>query len=456
MKERKNSLIEGSIGKSLLFFAVPIMLSNLLQQLYNAVDSSIVGTFAGSMPLAAVGSSGAIINLLVGFFLGISTGTSVIFAKYYGADDKNNLSKTMNTSLILSVICGIIITIIGMVWTRELLEFMHCPEDVIGLSATYLRVYFLGIIAMMVYNVGAGIIRAKGDSKHPLYYLLYSGILNLVLDILFVAVFKMSVAGAALATVISMYFSAGLVIYNLIKIPESYRLKLNKIRFHKDTAVEIIKLSIPCGLQSAMFNISNMLVQIKINDFGSMAMAGCAAYEKIDSFLYVPMMAFGLAISTFVGQNIGAGRYDRIKKGVHVCLIYAVITTIALSIIVLFTGDYLINVFTGSTEVKSIGLTMMSIIAPFTFTHCFTEVIAGAIRGAGKAFQTMVITATGICVFRIIWLLTLLYFINDIRTVLWCYPASWIFCSICFIIYYFKGKWLNISETSLKAENVSA
>ena len=268
MKERKNILIEGSIGKSLLFFAVPIMLSNLLQQLYNAVDSSIVGTFAGSMPLAAVGSSGAIINLLVGFFLGISTGTSVIFAKYYGADDKNSLLKTMNTSLILSVICGIIITIIGMVWTRELLEFMHCPEDVIGLSATYLRVYFVGIIAMMVYNVGAGIIRAKGDSKHPLYYLLYRGILNLILDILFVAVFKMSVAGAALATVISMYFSAGLVIYNLIKSPESYRLKLNNIRFHKDTAVEIIKLSIPCGLQSAMFNISNMLVQIKINDFG--------------------------------------------------------------------------------------------------------------------------------------------------------------------------------------------
>ena len=187
-----------------------------------------------------------------------------------------------------------------------------------------------------------------------------------------------------------------------------------------------------------------------------MAMAGCAAYEKIDSFLYVPMMAFGLAISTFVGQNIGAGRYDRIKKGVGVCLTYAVITTITLSIIVLFTGDYLINVFTGSIEVKSIGLTMMSILAPFTFTHCFTEVLAGAIRGAGKAFQAMVITATGICVFRIIWLLTLLYFINDIRTVLWCYPASWIFCSICFIIYYFKGKWLNISETSLKAENVSA
>lgn len=241
-------------------------------------------------------------------------------------------------------------------WTRELLEFMHCPEDVIGLSATYLRVYFVGIIAMMVYNVGAGIIRAKGDSKHPLYYLLYSGILNLILDILFVAVFKMSVAGAALATVISMYCSAGLVIYNLIKIPESYRLKLNKIRFHKDTAVEIIKLSIPCGLQSAMFNISNMLVQIKINDFDSMAMAGCAAYEKIDSFLYVPMMAFGLAISTFVGQNIGAGRYDRIKKGVHVCLTYAVITTITLSIIVLFTGDYLINVFTGSIEVKVLDL----------------------------------------------------------------------------------------------------
>ncbi|WP_394886074.1 MATE family efflux transporter [Clostridium butyricum] len=448
MKKRDYSLTEGVIWKSLLFFAVPIMLSNLLQQLYSAVDSSIVGIFAGSMPLAAVGSSGALINLLVGFFLGISTGTSVIFAKYFGADDKKKLLKTMNTSIILSSIAGIIITIVGMIWTKSLLEFMHCPEDVIDLSVMYLRVYFLGIVGMMIYNVGAGIIRARGDSKHPLYYLFVSGVLNLVLDILFVAVFNMGVAGAAFATVISQYVSAALVIINLMNIPESYRLRLKKIHFDKETANEIIRLGIPCGLQAAMFNISNMLVQIKINDFGSIAMAGCAAYEKIDSFLYVPMMAFGLAISTFVGQNIGAGKTDRIKKGVKVCLGYAVIITFMMSILVLLSGSYLINLFTTSEEVKNMGLVMMYIIAPFTFTHCFTEVLAGAIRGAGFAFHTMILTATGICLFRVIWLSSMLSYMNDIRLLYWCYPASWIFCSICFIIYYLRGRWLTNSLQS--------
>ncbi len=449
MKRKQNSLTEGAIWKSLLFFAVPIMLTNLLQQLYNAVDSSIVGTFAGSMPLAAVGSSGTLINLLVGFFLGISTGTGVIFARYYGAGDEKSLEKTMNTSIILSIVCGTIITIVGMIWTRPLLIFMHCPEEVIDLSATYLRVYFLGIIGMMVYNVGAGIIRARGDSKHPLYYLVFSGILNLILDILFVAVLKMGVAGAALATMISQYFSAALVIYNLIKIPEGYRLTIGKIKFNKVTAMEIIKLSIPCGLQSAMFNISNMLVQIKINDFGSLAMAGCASYEKIDAFLYVPMMAYGLAISTFVGQNMGAGRYDRIKKGVNICLISAVIITIFMSSGVILCGNYLIGAFTSSEEVKSMGLIMMYIISPFAFTHCFTEVLAGAVRGAGKAFQAMIITAGGICVFRIIWLILLLKIKFDIRLVYWCYPASWIFCSACFIIYYIKSDWLKVRKLNV-------
>lgn len=442
MSKKEYSLTEGPIGKSLLFFAIPIMLSNLLQQLYNAVDSSIVGRFAGSMPLAAVGSSGALINLLVGFFLGISTGTSVIFAKYYGAKDENKLLKTMNTSIILSLIAGIIITLVGMIYTGKLLVLMNCPEDVIGLSSTYLRVYFIGIIGMMVYNVGAGIIRARGDSKKPLYYLVFSGILNLVLDILFVAVLKWGVQGAALATVIAQYFSAVLVVMNLIRIPESYKLKITNITFDKETAAEIIKISIPCGLQSAMFNISNMLVQIKINGFGSIAMAGSAAYEKIDSFLYVPMMAFGLAISTFVGQNIGAGKHDRIKKGVNICLKYSIIITIIMSSIVLLLGNQFLNLFTSSVEVKNMGLIMMYVLAPFSFTHCFTEVLAGAIRGAGLAFQTMIITLVCICVFRIIWLMSLLSFINDIRIVYWCYPVSWILCSVCFIIYYLRGTWL--------------
>ena len=371
MKNKIENLTEGVIWKKIVLFAIQIMLSNLLQQLYNACDSAVVGNFAGSEALAAVGSTGALINLLVGFFLGISTGTGVIFSRYFGADDEKKLLDVMNAAVMLSIICGIFIMIIGLIWTTDLLKIMHCPEDVINLATTYLRIYLLGMVGMLVYNVGSGIIRACGDSKHPLYYLMFSGILNLILNLIFVAGFNMGVAGSALATAISQFFSAFLVIMNLVRIPYSYRLNIRKIKFNKETAKQIIKISVPCGLQSSMFNISNMIVQIKINDFGSVAMAGCAAYEKIDGFLYMPMMALGLSISTFVGQNIGAGKYERIKKGVNVCLVLSVIITMIGSAIVLLTGGRLLNVFTDNEEVKNIGILMMFILAPFTWTHSF-------------------------------------------------------------------------------------
>lgn len=385
MKNKIENLTEGVIWKKIVLFAIPIMLSNLLQQLYNACDSAVVGNFAGSEALAAVGSTGALINLLVGFFLGISTGTGVIFSRYFGADDEKKLLDVMNAAVMLSIICGIFIMIIGLIWTTDLLKIMHCPEDIINLATTYLRIYLLGMVGMLVYNVGSGIIRACGDSKHPLYYLMFSGILNLILNLIFVAGFNMGVAGSALATAISQFFSAFLVIMNLVRIPYSYRLNIRKIKFNKETAKQIIKISVPCGLQSSMFNISNMIVQIKINDFGSVAMAGCAAYEKIDGFLYMPMMALGLSISTFVGQNIGAGKYERIKKGVNVCLVLSVIMTMIGSAIVLLTGGRLLNVFTDNEEVKNIGILMMFILAPFTWTHSFTEILGRAIRGAGSA-----------------------------------------------------------------------
>ncbi len=442
MKNKIENLTEGIIWKKIVLFAIPIMLSNLLQQLYNACDSAVVGNFAGSEALAAVGSTGALINLLVGFFLGISTGTGVLFSRYFGADDEEKLSEVMNTAIILSVICGIFIMFFGLIWTIDLLKMMHCPEDVIDLAAIYLRIYLLGMVGMLVYNVGAGIIRACGDSKHPLYYLIFSGILNLILNLIFVAGLKMGVAGSALSTTISQFFSAFLVILNLIRIPYSYRLNIRKIKFNKETAKKIIQISVPCGLQSSMFNISNMIVQMKINDFGSVAMAGCAAYEKIDGFLYMPMMALGLSISTFVGQNIGAGKYDRIKRGVRVCLALSVIITMIACCIVLFTGSRLLNIFTDNEEVKNVGIVMMLILAPFTWTHSFTEILGGAIRGAGSAVQVMVITALNICVLRIIWMIVVLPIKNDIKALSWCYPISWIISSLCFIVYYLKGNWL--------------
>lgn len=452
---KRNDLTEGSIWKGILFFAVPIMLSNLFQQLYNAIDSAVVGKFAGGDALAAVGSTGPLINLFVGLFLGIATGTGVIYAQYYGARNKRRLNEVINTAMILSVIGGIFLTVVGIALSPMMLRIMHSPENVIGLSVTYLRIYFSGVIVMLIYNVGAGIIRAGGDSRRPLYYLVCSGILNLILDLIFVVCFKMGVSGAAWATVIAQSFSAVLVIVHLMRMSDGYSLKINKIIFSREIAVKIINIGVPCGLQGVMFNISNMIVQTKFNDFGSVAMAGCAAYEKIDGFLYMPMNAIGLAISTFVGQNIGAGKHERIKKGVRVSIILAVLLTVVFSSIVILTGNSLMDIFTNDSEVKRFGVLMMICISPFTFTHCFTEVLGGAIRGAGAALQVLIITAINICVFRIIWLLVLFGDKTNIIYVYLCYPSSWTLCSLCFIIYYLKGNWLNkkVERESIK-ENI--
>lgn len=446
---KKVSLTKGSIWRGILSFAVPIMLSNVLQQLYNAIDSAVVGTFAGDEALAAVGSTGSIINLLVGLFLGIATGTGVIYAQYYGAENIKKLSETIDTAVILSFLGGAVLAIIGVVISPQLLEIMHSPENVISLSTLYLRIYFAGAIVMVIYNVGAGIIRAGGDSKRPLYFLVYSGILNLILDLLLVAVFKMGVAGAAIATLIAQSFSAVLVIIYLIRLPKNYSLKFKRLAFSKTIAKEIIKLGIPCGLQSCMFNIANIIVQTEINDFGSMAMAGGAAYCKIDGFLYMPMNALGLTMSTYVAQNIGAGYFDRIKKGVRISVVFAVLITVFAGALVILTGNELLSVFTSDDEVKKYGIIMMWSIAPFNWTHSFTEVLGGAIRGAGAAMQVLIITAINICLFRIIWLLLLFSEKDSILKVYLCYPASWILCSICFIIYYFKGDWLKKYVASL-------
>lgn len=441
-RQNECSLTEGSIWKGILYFSVPIMLSNLFQQLYNATDSAIVGKFAGAGSLAAVGSTGPLINLLVGLFLGIATGTGVIYAQYFGAKDKKKLMEVINTAMIVSLIAGIILTVIGFAGSPFLLRIMNSPENVIGLSTTYLRIYFLGVTAMLIYNVGAGIIRSGGDSKRPLYFLIFSGILNFILDLFFVAILKLGVVGAALATVIAQIFSAVLVVIYLLRIDDRYCLKLNKLIFSREIAVKIIKIGVPCGLQSVMFNIANMIIQTKINGYGSVAMAGCAAYEKIDGFLYMPMNALGLTMSTFVAQNIGAKQKHRIKKGIKIGLIIAVVSTIIISAFVLLTGKYLINIFTSDEEVKHFGLLMMLCIAPFTFTHCGTELLGGAIRGAGCAVSVLILTAINICVFRIFWLLVLFGNNKNIMYVFLCYPASWILCSFCFIIYYFKGNWI--------------
>lgn len=437
MKKKYESLTEGSISKSLILFAIPIIITNLLQQFYNSVDTAVVGSFAGSASLAAVGSSATIMNLLVGFFLGIATGTGVLAANYYGAQNFKKLRDTIKTSLLLSLCAGIIIMVIGIIFVHKILILMNCPDEVIDLSSAYLKIILLGIPANLVYNVAAGIVRACGDSKRPLYYLFFSGILNAILDFVFVAFLKMDVQGAALATTISQYFAAVLILINIRTSNMPYRIRLKNIRFSKREAADIIKISVPCGLQTAMFNISNILVQSSINSFGAVVMAGYAAYERLDLFLYVPMQAFSLAISTFVGQNVGAGKRERIRHGIRSALFITILVTIVLSLITMYFRNPLLGIFTSSEEIKQAGVNCMFILAPFTWTLSFAEVLGGAIRGTGKAVQTMIITACAICVYRVIWLCTLNPIFRDIRIVYWCYPISWMLSSVCFIIYYF-------------------
>ena len=433
------SLTEGPIIKSLILFAVPLLLSNLFQQLYNSIDSAVVGSYAGSTALAAVGSTASFINLLIGFFLGIATGTGVLYAMHYGAEDHQGLKKLIDTAMIISVVAAFIISAIGIGFCRPILKWMDSPEDVLPLSLTYLRIYFSGTIVTMIYNVGAGMIRAEGDSTRPLIYLVIGGVMNLFLDLLLVAVFDMGVAGAAIATVAAQTVSAILVVLRLMRLNPEYCLHPLHMKFDKVVAWDIIRISVPCGLQGSMFNISNLIVQAKINSFGTMAMAGVTAYNKIDGFVYMPNMALSLAISTYVGQNVGAGKFDRIRKGVRVCVLIAVCQTILLDSCVWVFCSRLLNVFTDDPGTKSYSLLMMRYLAPFSWIFAFSDILGGAIRGAGQAMKVTIISALSICVFRILWLIVMLRFFNDIRIVYACYPISWILSTSVMVPFYFKG-----------------
>ncbi len=439
MRKSSVSLTDGPIFKGLLFFSVPLLLSNLFQQLYNSIDSAVVGSYAGDTALAAVGSTAALINLLIGFFLGISTGTNILYAMHYGADDRQGLKKLINSAMLLSIICGIVISVVGVLGAETMLRWMGTPDDVLPLSTSYLRIYMAGTVINLVYNVGAGMIRAEGDSTRPLIYLIIGGVSNLILDFVFVAWLGMGAAGAALATVLAQLVSAVLIVIRLTKLPEDYRLRPLKMRMNGLTVWDITRISVPCGLQGSMFSISNLLVQSKINSFGSIAMAGVAAYSKVDGFIYMPLMALSLAVSTYVGQNIGAGKFDRVQKGIKTCLIMSLVTAVVLGTTVMLLGENVVSIFTKTPEAQAYALTQMRFLAPFVWIFVFSDILGGAIRGAGSTVTVTIISALSICVFRILWLTILLPMYNDIRILFLCYPISWALSSLATGIYYLKG-----------------
>ena len=445
----QNSLTEGSITKSIILFSIPILLSNLFQQLYNSVDTAVVGKFSGSAALAAVGSTGFIINLLIGFFLGVSTGTGVLFSMHYGAGNYPKLKRLVDSSMIISVVSGVFITAVGIIFCTPILQLLDTPDDVLPLARQYLIIYFTGTIANLIYNVGSGIIRSEGDSTRPLVYLVIGGVLNLILDLLLVAVFHTGVIGAAVATVAAQLISAILVVIRMTRMNPIYRLDLLHIRADWETSKEIIRISVPCGIQSSMINLANVLVQAKINSFGKYTMAGIAAYMKIDAFGYTSIHALGLAISTYVGQNIGANQYRRAQKGIRICILCSVSVSIVVTILVALFCEPLLHLFTDDQPAVDVGLQMMHHVIPFIWLMSFMEILGSAIRGSGQATPVTVISAISICLFRVVWLIVMLRFFNDPRIVYLCYPISWLLNTIALLFFYFRR---SVLRKDIKAE----
>ena len=432
-----NQITEGVIWKQLLLFFFPILFGTFFQQLYNAADAMIVGRFVGKEALSAVGGgTGTIIQVLVGFFVGLSSGGTVIISQYYGAKREEMVGYAVHTSIAFSLAAGVVMMVGGIAAAPAALAAMNTPADVMEPSLIYIRIYFLGIIGNLVYNMGAGILRAVGDSKRPLYFLIASCLTNIVLDILFVVGLKMGVAGAALATILSQALSAVLVIVVLVRTRDMYRLELKKIRFDKRMFKRIIRIGLPAGLQSIMYSSSNVIIQSSVNSLGTDTVAAWTAYSKIDSMYWMIISAFGISVTTFVGQNYGAGKQDRVRKGVRECLAMSFGTTIVLSALLYFFGVYFYSLFTADAAVVEIGIGMLRYLAPVYFTYVAIEILSGALRGVGDCWLPMLISCVGICVLRVLWIMVVVPMRRDIYNIMFSYPLTWVTTSILFVVYY--------------------
>lgn len=435
-------MTEGVIWKEILLFSIPLLLGNLFQQMYNAVDSVVVGNYIGAQALAAVGSSAPVINLLVSFFMGLAVGAGVIISRYFGARKKEELHIAVHTSLALTFAAGLVMTLIGVLISPYVLQWVGTPSDVMESSVLYLRIYFLGILSVMVYNMGSGILRAVGDSRNPLYFLIVSSVTNIILDMLFVIVFHMGIAGVGWATLIAQTISAVLTMLLLMRTKEEYQVKLKHIRFHKHMLYEIVRLGLPSGLQNAIVSFSNVIVQSNINAFGSLAMAGCGSYTKIDGFAILPVMSYSMALTTFTGQNMGAKKYDRVKQGAKTGILMSVITIVCISALLLILGPNVLAIFSSDPTVINYGLYMMHVLAPGYIFLAISHAFNGIIRGAGITTVPMIVMVTCWCGLRMAWILTSVPLFHDIGVVFMGWPLTWIASSLWLFLYYRKGKWM--------------
>ena len=441
-KNLQNAMTEGVIWKQLLLFFFPIVLGTFFQQLYNTADAIIVGKFVGKEALAAVGgTTGTLINLLVGFFVGLSSGASVIISQFFGARRPDDVSRAVHTTMALALASGAALTVLGIWSSRAVLVMMGTPEDVLGHAVTYINIYFLGMIPSLIYNIGSGILRAVGDSRRPLFFLISATMTNIVLDVVLVIGLNMGVAGAAAATVLSQVVSAVLVMMTLCRSPQVYRVQLKKIRFYGDMLVRIVRIGLPAGLQSVMYSLSNIIIQASVNGFGTDVMAAYTAYGKVDGMYWMVINAFGVAITTFVGQNFGARLYDRMKKSINVCLGIAAAVTLLLSGVLMVVAEPLLGLFSDDAQVLEIGLSIVRLIVPTYITYIFIEILSGAMRGAGDSRNCMYITLGSFVVFRQVYLMIVYKLWGTIIPVVMGYPAGWVVCSVIFFFYYRSGRW---------------
>ena len=451
MKTGQHSLTEGPIWKAILLFAMPILLGNIFQQFYNTFDSWCVGNYIGENALAAVSSSGSLIFMLVGFFNGVAMGAGVIIARYYGARDYAAMRRAIHTDVAFGLVAGILLSIVGVVFSPTILRWMGTPEEVMPQSVSYFRFYFCGAVFTVMYNIFVGILHALGDSRHPLIYLMVSTVVNIVLDLLFVAVLHMGVGSAALATTISQGISAVLCCIRLMKVEKDYRLVPGEIRFHMESLRNIIRFGLPSGVQNSVIALANLVVQSNINAFGREAMAGCGAYSKLEGFAFLPVTCFTMALSTFVGQNLGAGKYDRVKKGAAFGICCCMLLAELVGLVFYFFAPGLIGFFNDGPVVVDFGSRHMRTICLFYCLLAFSHCMAAILRGAGKATVPMVTMLVCWCLIRVTYITVAVRIVNELTTVSLAYPITWVCSSIVFLTYFLKVDWMHGFDSLEKA-----
>lgn len=440
-RRRDVDMTEGNIFRHLFNFALPLLVGNVFQQLYNMVDTWVVGNYVSNEAFSAVGTVGPIINMLIGLFSGLASGAGAVISQYYGAKRLDRVADTVHTAVLMTLILGVVFTGVGIGMTPVMLGIMKTPANVLPEATRYLTIYFSGIMGLLVYNMGAAILRAVGDSQRPFYFLLASAVINTVLDLLFVLKFGMGVEGVALATIFAQLVSAALVAVVLLRSSSCVKVHLRKLAIHLDVLKKIFRVGIPAALQMAVTAFSNVFVQSYINYFGDNCMSGWTAYSKIDQLMFLPMQSLALASTTFVGQNLGSGQPERAKKGVKIALIMSVVCTLVLMGPVLLFAPQLVSFFNGKPEVVEYGTLLLRLLSPFYVLCCFNQVLAGALRGAGNARAPMVIMLSSFVVFRQLYLFVVANFIsNQIVPIAMSYPAGWLVCSAFMLVYYKKAQ----------------